>query len=83
MLITGLALWLSIGFILSFLFIIPAYSHGGGLDAYGCHHNRKVWWLSLSSRAARRSVLCVAGRDAEENSAEKTIPTKDNPPPKK
>jgi hypothetical protein len=20
----------------------PAYPHGGGLDAYGCHYNRKV-----------------------------------------
>jgi hypothetical protein len=20
----------------------PAYAHGGGLDAYGCHHNRKT-----------------------------------------
>lgn len=22
--------------------VIPAYPHGGGLDAYGCHHNRKA-----------------------------------------
>jgi hypothetical protein len=22
--------------------ILPAYPHGGGLDAYGCHHNRKA-----------------------------------------
>jgi hypothetical protein len=21
---------------------IPAYPHGGGLDAHGCHHNRKA-----------------------------------------
>jgi hypothetical protein len=21
---------------------ISAYAHGGGLDAYGCHHNRKA-----------------------------------------
>jgi hypothetical protein len=20
----------------------PAYTHGGGLDAYGCHHNQKA-----------------------------------------
>lgn len=20
----------------------PAFGHGGGLDSYGCHHNRKV-----------------------------------------
>src|SRR5262245_58248170 len=22
--------------------ILPAYPHGGGLDSYGCHHNRKA-----------------------------------------
>ncbi|TMA93741.1 MAG: hypothetical protein E6J74_17145 [Deltaproteobacteria bacterium] len=22
--------------------ITPAYPHGGGLDVYGCHHNRKA-----------------------------------------
>ena len=22
--------------------IMPAYPHGGGLDAYGCHNNRKA-----------------------------------------
>ena len=22
--------------------ILPAYPHGGGLDIYGCHHNRKA-----------------------------------------
>jgi hypothetical protein len=22
--------------------ILPAYPHGGGLDAYGCHHSRKA-----------------------------------------
>jgi hypothetical protein len=21
---------------------LPAYPHGGGLDGYGCHHNRKA-----------------------------------------
>jgi hypothetical protein len=36
--IVQLALWLGL-----FLCItIPAYPHGGGLDAYGCHHNRKA-----------------------------------------
>lgn len=22
--------------------LIPAYPHGGGLDAYGCHHDRRA-----------------------------------------
>jgi hypothetical protein len=22
--------------------ILPVHPHGGGLDAYGCHHNRKA-----------------------------------------
>jgi hypothetical protein len=22
--------------------VLPAYPHGGGLDSYGCHHNRKA-----------------------------------------
>jgi hypothetical protein len=28
----------------SFIFAssLPAYPHGGGLDAYGCHYNRKA-----------------------------------------
>jgi len=42
MLLTRLAFWLSIGFFLSFLIALPAYPHGGGLDAYGCHHDRKA-----------------------------------------
>jgi len=25
-----------------FLIVHRAYPHGGGLDAYGCHHNRKL-----------------------------------------
>jgi hypothetical protein len=29
----GLALFLSA--------ILPVYPHGGGLDAYGCHHKRQ------------------------------------------
>jgi hypothetical protein len=36
--IVQLALWLGL-----FLCVtIPAYPHGGDLDAYGCHHNRKA-----------------------------------------
>lgn len=32
---------ISLGFILSLAFMGTAYSHGGGLDANGCHHDRK------------------------------------------
>ena len=34
---------LSLVWFVSFIltFSIPAYPHGGGLDSYGCHHNRK------------------------------------------
>ena len=36
-------LWFAIGFALSLLLIAHhAYPHGGGLDAYGCHHDRKA-----------------------------------------
>ena len=39
----SLFLWFAIGFSLSlFLIVHRAYPHGGGLDAYGCHHNRKL-----------------------------------------
>jgi hypothetical protein len=30
------------GFGLFLAAIAPAYPHGGGLDTYGCHHNRKA-----------------------------------------
>ncbi len=33
---------LALGFGLLLATILPAYPHGGGLDAYGCHHNRKA-----------------------------------------
>ncbi len=36
----SLVLWFVISFSLSILLPLPAYPHGGGLDAYGCHHNR-------------------------------------------
>lgn len=31
----------SLGFSLVLLLTVSVYPHGGGLDAYGCHHNRK------------------------------------------
>lgn len=34
--------WLALGSLLSLVSIDPAHPHGGGLDAYGCHHNRKA-----------------------------------------
>ena len=33
---------LAFGFGLFFCATVPAYPHGGGLDAYGCHNNRKA-----------------------------------------
>lgn len=27
---------------LLFVFAVPAFGHGGGLDGYGCHNNRKA-----------------------------------------
>ena len=32
-------LWFSLGFFL--VLTVSVYPHGGGLDGYGCHHNRK------------------------------------------
>ena len=29
-------------FALALLFSGPVFAHGGGLDSYGCHHNRKA-----------------------------------------
>jgi hypothetical protein len=35
--------FLQLSLFLLFVFLAaPAYPHGGGLDAYGCHHNRKA-----------------------------------------
>jgi hypothetical protein len=36
-----LMVWTSIGFALSLLYVNTTYPHGGGLDANGCHHDRK------------------------------------------
>ena len=40
--VASLLIWFAIGFALSLLLVRPAYPHGGGLDAYGCHHDRKA-----------------------------------------
>jgi hypothetical protein len=44
-----LLVWLMMGFGLLLAIALPVYPHGGGLDAYGCHNNRKT--LVLSERA--------------------------------
>jgi hypothetical protein len=36
------AIQVPLGFGLLLVTILPAYPHGGGLDAYGCHNNRKA-----------------------------------------
>jgi hypothetical protein len=40
--VASLLIWFAIGFVLSLLLFRSAYPHGGGLDAYGCHHDRKA-----------------------------------------
>jgi hypothetical protein len=66
MLLTRLALWLSVAFILSFLFNSPAHPHGGGLDGYGCHHNRKAGSYHCHPGTARGTVVHFPRRDAAE-----------------
>jgi hypothetical protein len=34
--------WFFLGFGLVILFAAVGHPHGGGLDGYGCHHNRKA-----------------------------------------
>ena len=31
-----------LGVLVMLLYCSTAYAHGGGLDSYGCHHNRKA-----------------------------------------
>ena len=38
----ALVSWTSMALMLSLLPATPTYPHGGGLDAYGCHNNRKA-----------------------------------------
>ncbi len=35
-------LWIVIAFVLVCAWTAFLYAHGGGLDAYGCHNNRKA-----------------------------------------
>ena len=34
--------WFALGFCFSLVLVPAAYPHDGGLDAYGCHHDRKA-----------------------------------------
>lgn len=34
--------WFLLGAVLILLPLSDAWAHGGGLDGYGCHHNRKA-----------------------------------------
>jgi hypothetical protein len=34
--------WFALGFISICVWVVFAYGHGGGLDAHGCHNNRKA-----------------------------------------
>jgi hypothetical protein len=40
--VASVVLALIAGVTLSLSIVLPAYPHGGGLDAYGCHNNRKA-----------------------------------------
>jgi hypothetical protein len=37
----SLRLWSVVNFLFLLFLALPAYPHGGGLDAKGCHHDRK------------------------------------------
>src|SRR5688572_17840526 len=39
--VASLFLWSGVNFSLLLFLALPVYPHGGGLDAKGCHHDRK------------------------------------------
>jgi hypothetical protein len=64
---------------------MPAYPHGGGLDAYGCHHNRKLggyhchrWQFAGQSFTSMDEMLNQLKKDKpqEEPPVKKSRPTK-------
>jgi hypothetical protein len=74
------ALWLGV-----FLCVaLPGYPHGGGLDAYGCHHKRKVGGYHCHRGPLAGQSFASQDDMLKRIAAEKTIPTKNNnTPPKK
>jgi hypothetical protein len=43
--------------------VMPAYPHGGGLDGYGCHNNRKAGGYHCH-RGPLAAIVQLKGRDA-------------------
>jgi hypothetical protein len=71
--LASLLLGLAIGLLVSLLLAIPAYPHGGGLDAYGCHHNRK-----LGGYHCHRGPLAGQSFDSKEEMLKKLSTQKAN-----
>jgi len=46
--------------------VMPAYPHGGGLDGYGCHNNRKAGGYHCHRGPLARAIVQLKGRDAQE-----------------
>jgi len=42
-----------------------AYPHGGGLDSYGCHNNRKQGDNKGESYSSKSEMLNLAGKSTE------------------
>jgi len=62
--------------------ILTAYPHGGGLDAYGCHHNRKAGGyhchrgpLTGQSFASQEAMLKKLSAD-QTDTTKKTVTSK-------
>jgi hypothetical protein len=78
----SLVLWFVIGFSLSLLLALPAYPHGGGLDAYGCHHNRKAGGYHCHRGPLAGQSFASQDEMLKKISAEKASATKKNVPAK-
>jgi hypothetical protein len=62
--------------------ILPAYPHGGGLDTYGCHHNRKAGGYHCHRGPFSGQSFASQDEMLKNISAEKTAATKKNAPAK-
>jgi len=61
---------------------VPAYPHGGGLDAYGYHHNRKAGGYHCHRGPFAGESFASQDEMLKKISAEKTAATKKNAPAK-
>jgi hypothetical protein len=76
-------LWFAVGVLLVLLIALNAYPHGGGLDAYGCHHNRKAGGYHChhgqfagQSFTSQQEMLQKANQDAQPT---QKVPSPQNP----